>query len=102
MEASGKTPSSAAPMHPRPDGVPRLWQGPSPFEYRGLETESFEETPRETPSAAPEQALQHSQDCTMPQGNSKAPPLLKRDLGDAAKSQQLQQTVKAAQPEKVG
>ena len=102
MEASQKTPPSAAPMHSRPDGVPRLWQGPSPFEYRGLETESFEETPRGTPSAAPEQAQLNPERCTTPQVSSKSPPLLKRNLGDAAKPQQSQQTVEVAQPEKVG
>ena len=95
----------AAPMQSRPAAVPRLWQGPSPFEYRGLETESFEETPRGSPSAAPEQAQhaqQPAQDRSVPQIPSKAPPLLKRNVEKAATAQQAKHTPAAMQPKKVG
>ena len=85
--------SSVAAAHSRPAGVPLLWQGPSPFEYRGLETESFEETPRGSPSTAPKQA-QHAQepskDSPMPQIPSTAPPLLKRNMVEAVDAQQTQ------------
>ncbi len=95
----------SAPVQSRPAAVPRLWQGPSPFEFRGLETESFEETPRGSPSAAPEQA-QHAQQPSegraVPQIPSKAPPLLKRNIERAAETQQAQQIPEAVQPEKVG
>ena len=85
--------------------MPQLWQGPSPFEYRGLETESFEETPRRSPTAAPEQA-QHAQQASgspsMSPMPSKAPPLLRRNLQEAAEPQQAQATSEVIKPAKVG
>lgn len=100
-----RRPPSAGPARSRPAGVPQLWQGPSPFEYRGLETESFEETPRRSPTAAPEQA-QHAQQASgspsMPQLPSKVPPLLKRNVEKAAEPQQAHCTSEVMQPGKVG
>ncbi len=93
---------SAAPMQSRPAAVPRLWQGPSPFENRGLETERFEETPRASPSAAPEQAQHASEGRPVLQIPGKAPPLLKRNLEKAAESQQAQHTQEPVQQQKVG
>lgn len=99
-----RRPPFAALMQSRPAAVPRLWQGPSPFEYRGLETESVDETPRGSPAAAPEQA-QHAQQPSegppVPQNPSRAPPLLKRNLEKAAEPQQAQHAPEAVQPQKV-
>ena len=72
----------------RPAIVPLLWQGSSPFEYRGLETESDDdETPRGLPAAvaaahASMNGRHHALMQGMPvlQGHSNAPPLLKRDV----------------------
>lgn len=75
----------------RPAIVPLLWQGSSPFEYRGLETESIcDETPRGTPVALPGLTAADGQDVesgVMLQGSVKTPPLLKRAAGKAAERQ---------------
>lgn len=54
------------PSQLRPSAVPLLWQGASPFEYRGLEAESDDETPRGTAVAGMTflSALTHVLVCT--------------------------------------
>ena len=79
--------------------VPLLWQGSSPFEYRGLETESDdEETPRGLPAAVAAAHATMSTDAqhqvpmqSVPalQSHGSAPPLLKRNMAKGAHSKVL-------------
>lgn len=98
----GALPSTAS-TQTRPPNVPLLWHGASPFEFRGLETESINETPRGSPAAAqgkpssavPKQAWPES--LPAPQISAKPPPLLKRNLASA----DAQQGHETAQADKV-
>ena len=79
----------AASTQGRPAIVPLLWQGSSPFEYRGLETESDDdETPRGL-SAVSMIGQHQGRILSMPalHSQSNAPPLLKRDVVRDAHSQ---------------
>ena len=87
----------AASTQARPAIVPLLWQGSSPFEYRGLETESDDdETPRGLPAtvAAAHAPMTGQHEIlvqtrhTLP-SHSNAPPLLKRAVETGAHFQVL-------------
>jgi hypothetical protein len=98
----GALPSTAS-TQTRPPNVPLLWDGASPFEFRGLETESIDETPGGSPAATqgkpsgvvPKQA--HPKSLPEPQISAKPPPLLKRNQASA----DAQQDHETAQTDKV-